>query len=270
MDELEQIAGGAQTASGEPISAICEACGETFAYTPAYLPWRDAPLRRPLCDPCAERAAQEAREERALEEKRGRYEMATLYVRGSERGSRLARASFADFSEGPHNTQALTLATTWLAEERKPNLIVVGPIKSGKSYLAACLYNALHAQWEPAYWLNAGTLMAQIRRGFSDRESAATAGQRMENAERAPVLVLDDLGKVHPGKDVSWVEETFYAIVEARYRDELPTIVTTEWKSEALAERVGPSVVSRLEDGAWVTGLRQPDGGYRRPAKVTR
>ena len=70
--------------------------------------------------------------------------------------------------------------------------------------------------------MNVGTLMAQIRRGFADKDAAQEAGARIENAGSAPFLVLDDLGKVHPGKDVSWVEETFYAIIDARYRNALP------------------------------------------------
>jgi hypothetical protein len=107
--------------------------------------------------------------------------------------------------------------------------------------------------------------MALVKRGFNDRDSAEKANIKAEYAESAAFLVLDDLGKVHPGKDVSYTEEQFYAIVEARYRNELPTIVTTEWKSKALAERVGESVVSRLEDGAAVAGIKKPPEPYRKP-----
>lgn len=47
-----------------------------------------------------------------------------------------------------------------------------------------------------------------------------------------------------------------YTVFDARYRENLPTVITTEWKSDALADRVGLSVVSRLEDGALVAGLK--------------
>jgi len=259
----ELFEGADQSTGGELDSDVCCQCGDSFEYKPVL--WWDgtrSPYQPSLCARCTE----EAEKARAFEEKRQHYEMSSFYRLRDDRGSRLGQASLAAFEQGAHNAAALKAATAWLAEERKPNLIIVGPIGSGKSYLAACLYNALHAHWEPAYWLNAGSLMAQIRRGFSDRDAAAEAGERMELAERAPYLVLDDLGKVHPGKDVSWVEETFYSIVEARYRNELPTIVTTEWKSAALAERVGMSVVSRLEDGAWVAGIKKPAEAYRKTA----
>jgi DNA replication protein DnaC len=259
----------APTANGEEGYAVCALCGREFPYRCRYVINGTAVFRIPAPDICE--ACQETETRKDQEEERQRtFEAAMQRYRDGDRGSRLAQASFADYLEADHNRAAMKTAQAWVQATSRPNLLIVGPIQSGKSYLAACVYNALLAAYEPAYWLNAASLVAKIRRGFGDREAAAEANGRIERAERAPILVLDDLGKVHPGKDVSWVEETFYAIVEARYRDELPTIVTTEWKSEALAERVGPSVVSRLEDGAWVTGLRQPDGGYRRPAKVTR
>jgi DNA replication protein DnaC len=267
-DPLDGVLLGSNLRAGRDlVAAVCEQCEQAFEYEREWVAYgRGEPraFARSLCDRCTG----EKEEARQLEEKKQHFDWAmTFTYADGDRGSRLAKASFAAFDEGPHNALALRTATKWRAEERRPNLLIVGPIASGKSYLAACLYSALMERLEPAYWVNAGSLMAQIRRGFTSREAAEEAGSRIERAGRAPLLVLDDLGKVHPGKDVSWVEETFYAVVEARYRNELPTIVTTEWKSAALAERVGASVVSRLEDGAWVAGIKQPAIAYRRPTR---
>ena len=249
------------------VTETCVRCNQPYTYE-SYTTWWDGSLRpvQPIaCSSCLE----EEEETRRLQQKQEDFTWAMFHhYRDDDRGSRLAMASFYQFEEGPHNVQALKMAKAWLKETPRPNLVLVGPIASGKSYLAACLRDVLLEQREPVYWMNAGTLMAQIRRGFSNRDAASEAGSRMEKAGTAPILVLDDLGKVHPGRDVSWVEETFYAIIEARHRNELPTIVTTEWKSDALAERVGASVVSRLEDGAWVLGLRKPAASYRRPAQM--
>jgi DNA replication protein DnaC len=266
VGELESIADVVRMASGSrPIEAICETCGGLFEYLP--IPVRvpgmlDRVFQQHVCGPCLD--AEVAESERG--EKERRFELAMGRYRDNDRGSRLAKATFDSFVEGPHNAQALAKARAWVQREEPGNLLLVGPVRSGKSFLAACVYNALVAELRPVYWLNAGSLMSRIRGGFTNPERASEANSRIETAGRASILVLDDLGKVHPGKDVSWVEETFYAIVEERYRDELPTIVTTEWKSATLAERVGESVVTRLEHGAVVAGLRKPATAYRRVA----
>ena len=247
MERLDAIADVANMVSGsETVEVTCERCGEPFEYEQHYVRYleetRPVPVA-PVCPACreAERLEQEA--SYALR----RFEQAMARYRDGHLGSRLAGASFAAFQEGPHNAAALEAAQRWLSADPRPNLLLVGPVQSGKSYL-----------------------VARIRRGFTDREATVTANRWQENAETAPVLVLDDLGKVHPGRDVSWVEDTFYGITEARYRDELPTVVTTEWTATALAERVGESVVSRLEHGAWAVGMKRPPTPYRRTVEAPR
>lgn len=187
-----------------------------------------------------------------------------IYSPYQDAGKRLLLASFATAEIGVHNEAAFRAARRWL-EQPDSNLIIVGGIGTGKSYLAACVSHALLAEQHPVLWLNAASYMATVKRGFNDREQAEIAATKARHAEQAPFLVIDDLGKVHPGKDVSYTEEQFYAIVDTRYRNELPTIVTTEWKSKALAERVGESVVSRLEDGAVVAGVKRAAEPYRKP-----
>lgn len=270
MERLDAIADVARTESGgETVEVTCERCGEPFECEQHYVRYlgetRPVPVA-PVCPACreAERLEQEA--SYALR----RFEQAMARYRDGHLGSRLAGASFAAFLEGPHNAAALKAAQRWLSADPRPNLLIVGPVGSGKSYLAACVHNALLAAQQPVCWLNAGSLVTRIRRGFTDPEAAAAANRWLAAAETAPVLVLDDLGKVHPGKDVSWVEETFYGITEARYRDELPTVITTEWKSITLAERVGASVVSRLVHGAWVVSIKRPPKPYRWEAEGAR
>ncbi len=274
---------------GDELETTCEDCEKAFTFTVghccrsrgkiSYL----TPTRCPPCSEEHERKREEAeRQERLYQRFRS---IETHHEYHSDFGQRLSRASFVAFEEGPHNAEALAVAKKWLAIDTpfpgeincgrlysaynapikdRPSLIIVGAIGSGKSYLAACLYRELKAkERESALWLNAASLIAQVRHGFSDKEAGSLAGDKIKVAGWAPVLFLDDLGKVHPGKDVSWIEEQFYALIDARYRAALPTVVTTEWKAEALTKRVGESVVSRLMDGAMVAGIKAPAKPYR-------
>lgn len=182
-------------------------------------------------------------------------------------GQRLLAASLEMWRDTPANSKAKGVAAGWL-ESPTDNLIIVGPIGSGKTYLMACLCRALvergwrghSTDWgdaeRDAYWLSAPGWVNQVKRGFRSDDEAYTAENMLALAKSAGVLFLDDLGKVHPGANgVSWLEDQFYGLVDSRYRKSLPTVVTTEWNRDALAERVGSSVVSRLMDGALIAGM---------------
>lgn len=272
MERLGEIADAANMASGSRtvVEATCLICERPFTCEQDVVIWAGEPRPIPVPTVCPE-CAKQAERAQALQAKEEWFARAMARYAAGHLGSRLARADLADFDRGTHNAAALEAALSWLEQDQpQPNLLIVGPVGSGKSYLAACMYNALRAALRPVCWLNAAALVAMIRDGFTDPVAAARAHYLRANAEEAPVLFLDDLGKVHPGKDVSWVEETFYGIAEARYRDELPTVVTTEWKAAALAERVGQSVVTRLAHGAWAVGIDAPPSPYRRTTEVPR
>lgn len=270
MQRLGEMMDVARTENGgETTTATCEICGQPFEHEQHYVRYLGETRVVPAPTVCPE-CTKQAEHAQALQAKQEWFDKTMAPYRDGHLGTRLAGAGFETFLAGSQNAAALNAAQRWLQADPRPNVLLVGPVQSGKSYLAACIHNALLLAQQPAYWLNASALVSRIRRGFTDPEAARTANRWMENAETAPVLVLDDLGKVHPGRDVSWVEDTFYGITEARYRDELPTVVTTEWTATALAERVGESVVSRLEHGAWAVGMKRPPTPYRRTVEAPR
>jgi DNA replication protein DnaC len=65
----------------------------------------------------------------------------------------------------------------------------------------------------------------------------------INKAETAPILILDDLGAE---KISDWVREQLYIIINRRYENMLPTIVTTNCTTAELVERLGERTVSRL------------------------
>ena len=85
--------------------------------------------------------------------------------------------------------------------------------------------------------------------------------ERLEELARVPLLVLDDLGRERiKGSYVDdWAASQLDTIINARYRNELPTLWTTNVRPESLALLYGAALWSRL-DGAnplvWVEGLR--------------
>ena len=85
--------------------------------------------------------------------------------------------------------------------------------------------------------------------------------------KRASVLILDDMGKESPS---DWVVEQLFDLINERYEDLLPTVVTTQFEPEELVKRLGKSgseenavaIVSRLRskrDDALIVRLDNKD-----------
>jgi DNA replication protein DnaC len=116
-------------------------------------------------------------------------------------------------------------------------LVLAGPTGTGKTHLAAAV------AWE---WFEDGCsvifarmddLLDDLRAGYEN----TTYHQRLEAIRRCGLLVLDDLG-TEATKD--WAEEKVDRIIDWRYINRLPLVVTTNVRGEELA----PRIASRLAD----------------------
>ena len=116
-------------------------------------------------------------------------------------------------------------------------LILAGPTGVGKTHLALAI------AWE---WFDDGfrvlftrvdDLLDRLRRGYDD----SSYHQTLDFIRCCGLLVLDDLGAEHAKE---WAGERIDRIVDWRYLDRMPLVVTTNAKSEDLA----PRVASRLAD----------------------
>ena len=58
-------------------------------------------------------------------------------------------------------------------------------------------------------------------------------------------IVIDDLGKERPSP---FTNELFYRVVNGRYKNRLPMIITSNYGVESLSERLDSPVFSRLVD----------------------
>ena len=59
------------------------------------------------------------------------------------------------------------------------------------------------------------------------------------------MLVFDDLGAE---KLTDWVEEQFYLLLDYRYRHRLPVFASSNYRKEALAQRLDRRVMDRLRE----------------------
>lgn len=115
------------------------------------------------------------------------------------------------------------------------SLYVVGDIGAGKTYLCSCLCTDLVRKGVKVLWRNMSDVLREIRGCFDRRDVSEV--EVIRGFVKPWVLVLDDLGKERP---TEWAVEQLFSIVNARYDEGKPTIVTTNYNSEELARRLTP------------------------------
>ncbi len=144
-------------------------------------------------------------------------------------------------TDGPyaHCAEPIRLARTWadrLEGHNAPTkgLYLHGGVGSGKTSIAA----AISVQTGCLYW-DARALLARLKEEMrvDVRDSA------LERAVRAPVLVLDDVGKA---RSTEWVAEVFRDLVERRFDRGGLLILTSNLGPPGLAGWLGGPVWSRL------------------------
>ena len=167
----------------------------------------------------------------------------------SNLGARFRDRTFENYkAETPWQRAALQVAEEFVCEmvaaKAKQGILFSGDVGTGKTHLAAAIANALISGGTPVLFGTSSGLLAQIRQGWKSETDA----QIVQTLCRIPLLVIDDLGKEYAKKTDgwSWAQEQFFNVVNSRYENYLPTVITTNLSPAELAETLGKAIVSRL------------------------
>lgn len=145
----------------------------------------------------------------------------------------------------------------WIAEPAGRNLVVVGPVGSGKSHLiAAALIAGYEAHGAPARfrWTSAATLLERER-----PDAEQDDGPSLAVCRAVPILGFDDLGAE---RDTEWGIDRMRLLAADRWDHEHPIAVTSNLQlgpDGPLAARYGERTYSRLVGGAVVLKLIDTD-----------
>lgn len=95
-------------------------------------------------------------------------------------------------------------------------ILFYGSKGTGKSFYASCIYNALIARRVLVGFTSTANLMNLLKQWDQ--------GELFDAITRVKLLVLDDLGAE---RNNTYSAELMYSVIDARYKTNLPTIVTT-------------------------------------------
>jgi DNA replication protein DnaC len=149
------------------------------------------------------------------------------------------------FNQAQHYARSLT---GWL--------LLRGGYGCGKTHLAASIANFAVDMGVPTLFLTVPDLLDMLR--FSYDSDDTTFEQRFNEIRNASLLVLDDFGTQNA---TGWAQEKLFQILNYRYINKLPLVVTTNLSLDEIDARVR----SRLSDRELVTDVRINAPDYRRP-----
>jgi len=183
-------------------------------------------------------------------------------------GPAAARNGTGQAIGAPEARQMEALRTYCLRYADRPEgwLILVGPIGSGKTHLAAAIAGECMAHGMAVHMATMPDLLDMLRQGYAE-DADERFEQRLEWLRDVGLLILDDLGTENA---TPWATEKLYQIVNYRYERRLPMVVTSNVDPRRIgANRVEPRVLSRLlegteAEGGWSRVLTLPCGDYRR------
>lgn len=127
----------------------------------------------------------------------------------------------------------------WL-NEPGDGLLLYGPTGTGKTWAAAGITRMLIEADRRVLWRSAAEFFRALRGSY---ECNRSEGAILKKYATAPFLILDDLGA---GSSSDFERRTVMELVDRRMNRLLPTVVTTNWTLEQIAERLDDRLASRL------------------------
>ncbi len=160
----------------------------------------------------------------------------------------------ADSLENAYN-QAMNFA-----ENREGWLLLMGRYGCGKTHLAAAIANYAIDAGVSTLFLTVPDLLDWLRYAYSG--SAMSFEDRFEEIREIPMLILDDFGTQNA---TPWAQEKIFQIMNHRYINQLPTVVT----SNMLINDFEGRIRSRMQDPNLVTIVKILAPDYRNPTDDT-
>ena len=191
---------------------------------------------------------QDLKDQLMLAEQRENHQRdkAEKLLAGSGIGKRFLSATFENF-ERDRMPKAYDMALGYVDAFRDNDgegLLFTGDVGTGKTHLAAAVAVEIIRRYSSTVeFVSYVEVLADIRAAFSNHSYEAV---RLEESMReAKLLVIDDLGKEKPSP---FTNEFLYRVINGRYKDKRPIIITSNLGIEELSERIDYTVFSRIVD----------------------
>jgi DNA replication protein DnaC len=244
----------------------CEFCGETLQPVGLLITYFDEPrwLRRSddyeecSCPGAAERREKLRKEKEAAlkaEQKRAYREKVDQMIEVSRLGKRFRMRTFETYRVNERNKAVYDVVREYAEnfaehKERGDGLYLSGGFGTGKTHLAAAICHEVIKQGYQPIFGTMITLLERIKATYNSGAAEKTEWQIIDHYINCDLLIIDDLGKERP---TGWALEKLYGIINARYEDCRPIVITANYGISQIEKRLAGdnaetagAIVSRL------------------------
>lgn len=129
---------------------------------------------------------------------------------------------------------------------RPSGIYLWGPVGVGKTHKAVqMMYSHAITSPEKMLFVSVPNLLSEIRNSFGKDYVGESSHELVKKYSNVHLLTLDDLGAE---KTTDWVLQTLYTIINNRYNDVLPTIITSNYSLRELSNKIGDRITSRISE----------------------
>lgn len=114
-------------------------------------------------------------------------------------------------------------------KKRGKGLLFFGSVGTGKTFISACIANALIDEGRACLVTNFSRLVNEIQTGFEGKQA------KIDRLNDFDLIVIDDLAAE---RDTEYMGEIVQTIIDSRYRAGLPLIITTNLTGEELKKPI--------------------------------
>ncbi len=139
-------------------------------------------------------------------------------------------------------------------------ILLEGTYGCGKTHLAAAIANEVVSRGVPTLFITVPDLLDSLRMSYDNPET--TFENRFNDIRNANLLVMDDFGTQNA---TGWGQEKLFQIINYRYINKLPTVITTNLVLDEIEGRIR----SRLQDDELVKHIRLLTLDYRHPDETS-
>ena len=161
-----------------------------------------------------------------------------------------AARTFGDYEVTADNNRAVKMARWFLDDKRDKWLYFYGGAGTGKTFLASLIARQYVMRSEGVVFGDVPLLLSELKRTFNNAELSTES--LLDRYCQSRLLVLDDVGA---GQATEWNVGIVYQIINARYNNELPTIITSNYDLNNLGRRFASGddysaqrIISRLNE----------------------